>query len=212
MTPREKYNSLKIKRLLRNLKNRGMEGHFCRSTDELVELCMKLVNGCKLVASGGSMTLKETGIYDMLKAMPEIEFLDRDAEPDPIKKKEIARRGFMADAFFMSTNAITEDGILFNIDGSGNRVAALSYGPDKVIIIAGVNKIVSTLDEAILRARTVAAPMNNMRLDRNTPCKETGVCVNCQSPESICAHMLTTRRSMIPNRIHVILVEANYGF
>lgn len=212
MTPREKYNNLKIERLLSNLKKRGMVGHFCHSTDELVELCMKLVDGCKLVASGGSMTLKETGIYDMLKAMPGIEYLDRDGESDPAKKKEISRRGFFADAYFMSTNAITEDGILFNIDGSGNRVAALAHGPEKVIIIAGVNKIVSTLDEAILRARTVAAPMNNMRLNMNTPCKETGVCVNCQSPDSICAHMLTTRRSFIPDRIHVILVDADYGF
>lgn len=212
MTPREKFNSLKIERLLKNLDKRGMKGYFCHGTDELVELCMKLLNGCKLVASGGSETLKETGILDMLRAMPGIEFLDRSAEPDPEKKKEIARRSFLSDAYFMSTNAITEDGILFNIDGSGNRVAALSYGPDKVIIIAGVNKIVSTLDEAILRARTIAAPMNNMRLNMNTPCKETGVCANCQSPDSICAHMLTTRRSYLPDRIHVILVDEDFGF
>lgn len=210
--PRDKYNELMIERLMANLKKRGLNGHYCKSTDELVETAMQLVKDCKVVTSGGSMTLKESGILDMLSSMPDIEFINRENYTDPKDVEEVYRKAFSADCYFMSTNAITEDGVLVNIDGRGNRVAALIYGPKRVVIIAGVNKITSTFDEAILRARTIAAPINSMRLNKNTPCVKTGVCGNCLSPDCICDQFVITRKSMDPDRIHVILVEEEYGY
>lgn len=210
--PREKFNELMIERLMNNLKKRGLNGHYCKSTDELVETAMQLVKDCKTVTSGGSMTLKESGILDMLSSMPDIEFVNRENYSDPKEVEEVYRKAFSSDCYFMSTNAITEDGILVNIDGRGNRVAALIYGPKRVVIIAGVNKITSTFDEAILRARTIAAPINSMRLNKNTPCVQTGVCANCLSPDCICDQFVITRKSMDPDRIHVILVDEEYGY
>ena len=210
--PREKFNELMIERLMNNLKKRGLNGHYCKSTDELVETAMQLVKDCKTVTSGGSMTLKESGILDMLSSIPDIEFVNRENYSDPKEVEEVYRKAFSSDCYFMSTNAITEDGILVNIDGRGNRVAALIYGPKRVVIIAGVNKITSTFDEAILRARTIAAPINSMRLNNNTPCVQTGVCANCLSPDCICDQFVITRKSMDPDRIHVILVDEEYGY
>ena len=210
--PRDKFNDLKIKRLLGNLKKRGMNGYYCKNTDELVETAMRLCEDANTISYGGSMTLVESGIKDMLATMPGKDFLDRDLCNTPEEKDELYRKVFSSDLYFMSTNAISEDGILVNIDGVGNRVAALVFGPKKVVIIAGVNKIASTLDEAILRARTKAAPINVMRLGFNTPCQTTGQCANCLSPECICNQIVVTRRSADPDRIHVILVGEEYGY
>lgn len=212
MTPMEKYNDLKIKRLLGNLKKRGMNGHYCKSTDELVEVAMRLVEDCKTASYGGSMTLVESGIKDMLKSMPSLELFDRDECKTKEEKEELYRKAFSTDVYFMSTNAISEDGVLVNIDGVGNRVAALIFGPKRVVIIAGVNKIAATEEEAMLRARSVASPINCMRLGLNTPCQTTGQCANCLSPESPCNQFVITRRSMDPDRIHVILVDEEYGY
>lgn len=211
-TTKEKYMEFKIKRLMENLHKRGMRGHYCKSTDELVEVTMKLVKDGDTVASGGSMTLAESGIKDMLASMPDINFLDRDSCKTDAEVEEIFRKAFYANVYFMSTNAITEDGVLVNIDGRGNRAAALIFGPERVVIIAGVNKITTTLDEAILRARTVSGPMNCMRLNKKTPCTVSGVCQDCLSDDSICSQFVITRKSTTPDRIHIILVNSEFGF
>lgn len=212
LTPIEKYNDFKIKRLLGNLKKRGMNGYYCKSIDELVEVTMKLVKDCKTASHGGSMTLVDSGIKDMLRSMPGLEILDREACKTKEEKEELYRKTFFCDAYFMSTNAISEDGVLVNIDGVGNRVAALIFGPKKVVIIAGVNKITATQEEAMKRARTVASPINCMRLGLKTPCQSTGQCADCLSKESPCNQIVITRRSMDPDRIHVILVDEEYGY
>ncbi len=211
-TTKEKYMEFKIERLMENLHKRGMKGRYCKSTDELVEVTMNLVKDGDMVASGGSMTLVESGIKDMLASMPEINYLDRDSCKTEEEAEELFRKAFYSDVYFMSTNAITEDGILVNIDGRGNRAAALIFGPKKVVIIAGVNKITTTLDEALLRARTVSGPMNCLRLDRKTPCTVSGVCQDCLSEESICSQFVVTRKSTIAERIHIILVNSEFGF
>ena len=140
------------------------------------------------------------------------EFLDRYKEGlKPEEIKQIYREAFFCDAYFTSTNAITEDGELYNVDGNGNRVAAMLYGPDKVIVIAGVNKIVKNINEAISRVENLAAPANAKRLNRKTPCVITGKCMNCNSPERICREY-TVIRKPAPNRIFILLLNENYGY
>lgn len=211
MTAIEKFNDLRIKRVCENLKKRNMNPYYCKNVDELIETVTKLLDGCKTAASGGSVTITDSGIADLLRAKSDIDFLDRKECKDAEETKKLYHEMFNADIYFMSTSAITEDGELFNIDGTGNRLAALIYGPKKVVIVAGVNKLVSTVDEAILRTRSISAPMNAMRLNTNTPCTQDGLCHDCQSPESICSQFVLTRRSLDPDRIHVVLVDQSYG-
>ena len=157
------------------------------------------------------MSLFETWVIEHLRS-GRCEFLDRYKEgltADEIK--EIYRKSFFCDAYFTSTNAITEEGELYNVDGNGNRVAAMLYGPDKVIVIAGVNKIVKDINEAIYRVENLAAPANAKRLNRKTPCTVTGKCMNCNSPERICREY-TVIRKPVPNRIFVLLLNEEYGY
>ena len=171
----------------------------------------ELVNEGSKVSLGGSMTLFETKIMEHLRS-GRYELLDRYKEgltADEIK--EIYRKSFFCDAYFTSTNAITEEGELYNVDGNGNRVAAMLYGPDKVIVIAGVNKIVKDINEAIYRVENLAAPANAKRLNRKTPCTVTGKCMNCNSPERICREY-TVIRKPVPNRIFVLLLNEEYGY
>lgn len=209
---KEKYDDFRIGRICDGLKKRNMNPYYCKSVDEMIETVFKLVEGEETVGYGGSKTLEESGIIDLLDAKDGITLYDRRKAKDKEETFEIFRKSLCADVFFMSTNAITEDGILVNIDGTGNRCAALVFGPKKVVIVAGVNKVCSTLDEAVMRARTVAAPMNAIRLERNTPCTYDGMCHDCNSPESICSHIIVTRRCNDPDRIHVVLVDKDYGF
>ena len=157
------------------------------------------------------MSLFETKIINHLRS-GRYEFLDRYKEGlKPEEIKQIYREAFFCDAYFTSTNAITEDGELYNVDGNGNRVAAMLYGPDKVIVIAGVNKIVKNINEAISRVENLAAPANAKRLNRKTPCVITGKCMNCNSPERICIEY-TVIRKPAPNRIFILLLNENYGY
>lgn len=207
----EKFNDLRIKRVCNGLKARGMNPYYCKNVDELIETVMKLLEGCKTASSGGSVTLQKSGIADLLRTNDSIEFWDSDAGKTDAEKDEIRHRAFNSDIYFLSTSAVTEDGMLVNIDGRGNRLAAMMYGPKKVVIVCGVNKIVSSLDEGMLRVRSISAPMNAMRLEKNTPCAVDGLCHDCQSPDSVCSHLVVTRHSMDPDRIHVILVDQEYG-
>lgn len=204
-------NEIKINRTLEALRKNNMEGYLINTENELIHKIQELVNEGSKVSLGGSMTLFETKIMEHLRSV-RYELLDRYKEgltADEIK--EIYRKSFFCDAYFTSTNAITEEGELYNVDGNGNRVAAMLYGPDKVIVIAGVNKIVKDINEAIYRVENLAAPANAKRLNRKTPCTVTGKCMNCNSPERICREY-TVIRKPVPNRIFVLLLNEEYGY
>lgn len=201
-----------IKRTLEHLKRNRMNGHYAKDQKELMEILDKLCERKSTVAVGGSMTLKETGVLDWLRE-EDFEFYDRYAEGlDAADITAIYRKSFGANYFFTSTNALTEAGELVNIDGNGNRVAAMIYGPDKVIVIAGINKLVKDEAAAYERLRNFAAPSNSVRLSRKTPCAITGQCSNCNSPDRICASYATIRWQTRPDRIHVILVNKILGY
>ena len=157
---------------------------------------------------GGAMSVHEIGLVKALKE-GNYNFIDRDEMKD---KRAAMLAAYDADFFLMSANAMTEDGILVNIDGNSNRVSALAQGPRKVIVIAGMNKICDDVDGAMKRARNVAAPINAQRFGLNTPCAKNGACMDCKSPDTICCQFLITRYSKHPGRIHVILVNDNLGF
>ena len=157
------------------------------------------------------MTLFETGVIDLLRN-GNYEFLDRYKDLNKDEIKELYRKTFYANAYFTSTNAITEKGELFNVDGNGNRIAAMLYGPDKVIVICGVNKIVKNIDEAIKRNKEIAAPANTKRMNAKTPCKTTGYCIDCSSQDRICCEYSVIKRQRFDNRIHVIFLNDNLGY
>lgn len=202
----------KIERTIKGLEKNNMKGYFVETIDELHELLEDLLVKDSTIGLGGSMTLFETKTIDFIRER-NYELLDRYADglnAEDIKR--IYRESFFADTYLMSTNAITEAGELYNVDGRGNRVAALIYGPDQVIVIAGVNKIVRDLDEAISRNESTAAPANTKRLNLNNPCKEVGYCVDCNADTRICNNYTFIKRSLVKDRIHVILLNENYGY
>lgn len=203
---------LKVERTIKNLKKNNMEAFFVNDKDEALELIKTLVNKNDVVSVGGSMTLFETGVIELLRN-GDYTFLDRYKEGLTKEEiKEVYRKTFSADVFFTSTNAITETGTLLNIDGTGNRVAAMIYGPDKVIVVVGINKVVNNEEEAINRLRTIAAPINAHRLNRKTPCATTGNCEDCNSPERICANYVSMKRQINPDRIKVIIIDNEFGY
>lgn len=197
--------------VIKNLEKRQMEGYYFPTAKEAVEKALSLLPENASVGFGGSATLAETGMLDALRACPSIQLLDREAVPAD-EKEALYRRIFTADAFFMSSNAITTDGELVNIDGTGNRVAALIYGPKEVIILAGMNKIAPSLTEAISRVHNIATPPNCIRLHKKTPCAATGACDDCLSPDCICNQVVITRRSGVKGRIKVLLIGEAFGF
>lgn len=204
-------NETKVKRTIETLKKNNIESFLINTQDELINKIEELVEENSKVTVGGSMTLFETKVIDHLRS-GRYKFLDRYKEGlTPEEIEQIFREAFFCDAYFTSTNAITEEGELYNVDGKGNRVAAMLYGPDKVIVIAGVNKIVKNIDEAISRVENIAAPANVKRLNRKTPCGVTGICMNCNSPERICREY-TVIRKPVPNRIFVLLLNESYGY
>ena len=205
-------NEKKIERTIKDLEKNNMSGYLVNSKEELIEKVSELVSENSLVACGGSKTIFETGLINHLRS-GRYEFIDRYVDgltPEDIK--EIYRKSFYADAYFTSTNAITENGELYNVDGNGNRVAAMLYGPDKVIVVSGVNKIVKDVDEAIKRNEQIAAPANARRLDTNTPCKTVGYCMDCSSPARICCEYTLIKKQRIANRLHVIFLNEDFGY
>lgn len=198
--------------VIANLNKRQIEGHYCPTSQDAVKLALSLLPQNAVVGFGGSMTLAETGMLDALKANPSIKLLDREAAQTTAEKEDVYRSHFGADAYFMSSNAITTDGELVNIDGSGNRVAALIFGPKEVIILAGMNKIVPSVQEAVNRVRSTATPPNCIRLNKQTPCAAAGICADCLSPDCICNQIVVTRRSGKQGRIKVLLIGETLGF
>lgn len=212
MTPKETFYKNQAKTIIENLKKRQMEGYYCPTRADAVQKAMELVAKDSSVTFGGSMTLSEAGIMDALHNRDDITFYDRSKAATPEEVQKIYREAFFCDYYFMSTNAITLDGELVNIDGNGNRVAALVFGPANVIIVCGMNKISTDIDEAIARVRNIAAPPNCNRLDRKTPCAITGKCGDCLSPDCICNHTVITRRSGTPGRIKVLFIGEELGY
>lgn len=197
--------------IIKGLKKRNMEGYFCETSQDAVEKALSLMPEGSVISWGGSMSISECGLMDAIKEK-NYTLVDRMSAKTPQEKREIYAKIVMADYYLMSTNAITADGELINIDGVGNRVACLCNGPENIIIIAGMNKVVKTVESGIDRIRTKAAPPNTVRLNRNTPCAQTGICANCFSQDCICSQIVVTRRSGVPGRIKVILVNEDLGF
>lgn len=202
----------RVRRTIENLEKNNIKGYFVQDENELIKKISEIVPEGSTVSVGGSMTLFETGVIDFLRS-GRYNFLDRYEEGLNAEEiKEIFRKSFSADAYFTSSNAVTEDGEIYNVDGNGNRVAAMIYGPDKVIIVAGINKIVKDLDEAILRNREIAAPANAKRLNKNTPCTKVGYCMDCTSPDRICRNYVLIKNQVIKDRMHVIFVNKELGY
>ncbi len=205
-------NEEKIKRTIKSLEENNINAYFIKDKEELITKIKELVPKGSTVGCGGSMTLVGLGVKEFLHN-GDYTFYDRSVpglSPDEIT--EVYRKTFFADAYFTSTNALTEKGDIYNVDGNGNRVAAMIYGPDKVIIICGVNKIVKTLDDAIQRNREIAAPANAKRLDKKTPCATTGHCSDCKSPDKICRAFTVINSQGNPNRMHVLIMNEDLGY
>lgn len=203
-----KRNELLAQTVIKGLQSRNMTGYYAESKEKAKELALSLMqDGCS-VSHGGSCSIEEIGLIDELKS-GKYHYIDRNTAPDRHKAELEA---YDCDVFLGSTNAITEDGILVNIDGNSNRVSAYAYGPKKVVLIVGMNKVAKDVDAALKRARNIAAPINTQRFGLNTPCSKTGSCLNCKSPDTICCQFLITRYSRHKDRIHVILVNNKLGY
>ncbi|MBQ6456425.1 MAG: lactate utilization protein [Mogibacterium sp.] len=203
-----KRNDLLAQKVIKGLASRNMTGYYAHDKEEAVKIALGLIPEGSTVTMGGGMSVHETGLVEELKK-GNYDFIDRDAMED---KRAAMLAAYDADFFLSSVNAMTEDGVLVNIDGNANRVSAIAQGPKKVIFIVGMNKICSDTDGAMKRARNVAAPINAQRFGLDTPCAKTGSCMNCKSPDTICCQFLITRYSKHAGRIHVILVNDALGF
>ncbi len=209
--PINTFNALRGKHLVEALTKRKMEACYVATKEEALEKAMSLLPEGASVAWGGSMSVKAIGLPEKVKAA-NYTVIDRDMAQSPEERVEIDHKTQSVDYYFMSTNALSLDGTLVNIDGFGNRVSALIFGPKNVVLIVGMNKVTSTPEEALSRVRNVAAPINCIRLGRNTPCAKTGFCHDCTADECICRQIVTTRLSSMPGRIKVILVGESLGF
>lgn len=211
MTPKETANQQLANTIIKNMEKKNMEGYYCPTGREAVEKALSLMPEGSSVTWGGSMTLKECGLMEALH-QSNYELIDRAEAKTPEESRLLYGRQVLADYFLMSSNAITIDGELVNLDGHANRVACLCCGPKNVIVIAGMNKISNSIEDAVQRVRNFAAPPNTVRLGKKTPCAVTGRCGDCYSPDCICSQLVITRRSSIPNRIKVILVGEELGY
>lgn len=203
-----KRNSLLAKKVIKGLESRNMKGYYAENKAEALKLALELIPEKSSVSMGGAMSAHEIGLVDALKS-GNYNFIDRDAIAD---KRAAMLAAYDADYYLSSANAITEDGIMINIDGNSNRVSAIAQGPKHVLFIVGMNKVCPDVDSAMKRARNVAAPINAQRFGLSTPCAKTGSCMDCKSPDTICCQFLMTRFSRHADRIHVILVNDNLGF
>ena len=211
MTPKEIRNQRLAERMIKNLKRRNMEAFYCKTAKEATDKILEMIPNGSSITWGGSLTIRAMGLPDILRQKGTYEVLDRDLVKDNEEKVKMYVRAFTADVYLSSANAISEDGVIVNIDGNGNRVAAITWGPQKVIFVIGLNKVAQTTDAALARARGTASPINAARFDINTPCHTDGICHNCNSAESICNYVHFLRNS--PRGRHsVILVGEDLGY
>lgn len=201
-------NELLAQKVVKGLESRNMSGHYASSKEEALQVALGLIDEGSSVTMGGGESVHAIGLPSALKE-GNYTFIDRDAYED---KRAAMLAAYDADVYLSSVNAMTEDGVLVNIDGNANRVSAIAQGPKKVIFIVGMNKICDDVDGAMKRARNVAAPINAQRFGLKTPCCKTGSCMNCKSADTICCQFLITRFSRHAGRIHVILVNDVLGF
>ncbi|MBN1549897.1 lactate utilization protein [bacterium] len=207
------YNDKLALEVIENLKNRRMTGYYSPTIEEARKKTMSLIPKGSVVTQGGSMTLEQTGIRQALLDTKDISFIDPySTEISRAEQLDRRKKAFSADVFICSTNALTRDGILVNRDGIGNRVCAMAYGPEKVIIVCGINKIVLDVAAAIDRIDTVAAPKNCIRLNRNTPCRTSPECPDCNSNERICSVLTIIDWQVSVDRIHIVIVGHPLGF
>ncbi len=211
MDAKKMYYAAVSEKVLKHFERRGIEGHYFDNSKLLLDFLKELIPENSVVSWGGSMTLEETGTMDLLKS-GKYKAIDRETADTPEKLIQAYRDALSSDYYFMSSSAITMDGKLLNIDGTGNRVAAICCGPSYVVVVAGMNKIATDEEAAMDRIKNYAAPLNVMRLSKNTPCASTGKCEHCVSPASICSHTVITRRSAVIGRIKVLLVGEDLGF
>jgi L-lactate utilization protein LutB len=210
-TPVETRNSKLGPKVAEALKKRFFDAWYFDDPAEAAGTIVYLIPKDHVVSWGGSMTVTSLGIQERLEKEG-YKLLDRDKAPTPAERNELMRQALLCDTYLTSSNAISEDGQLVNIDGNGNRAAAMIFGPRQVIVVAGMNKVVKTLEDAMTRARTIAAPLNVQRFpNAKTPCNETGSCGNCISQNSICSYFVTIRLCKPAGRIKVILIGKDLG-
>ncbi|MDD5881270.1 lactate utilization protein [Stecheria intestinalis] len=207
--PRKTAAALRAESCVKHLRMHGFGADYFETKEEVLSYLKENIPKGSSIGIGGSVTLTEIGVLSWLTGNEEYHFLDR-YHTDDVSR--VFHESLNADVYLMSTNALTEEGELYNIDGNGNRLAALIYGPKKVYVIAGTNKIVKNLEEAVSRVELFSAPANNIRLGKTNPCTKTGQCMHCSTPSTICNQIVTTRRSGTPGRIHVLLVNEAFGY
>ena len=211
MTPQELRNERLAKTVIKNLQRRHIEGFYCPTAEEAVKKVSEFIEDGSSVTWGGTMTVRDLGIPQAFKNRGTLEVLDRDLVETPEEKQAMYLKAFSADVYLSSANAISEDGVIVNIDGNGNRVAAITWGPKKVIFVIGLNKVAQTVEAALARARSTASPINAARFDIKTPCQVDGVCHNCNSADSICNYVHFLRNS--PRGRHtVVFVGEDLGY
>ena len=203
----KKRNEVLANTVIKGLESRNMSGYYAKDKEAAVKQALELITEGSTIAMGGCVSAHEIGLIKALEN-GNYNYINR----DNMTPRESLMAAYDADVFLSSANAITSDGIMINIDGNSNRVSCIAQGPKKVVFIVGMNKVCSDLDAAMKRARNIAAPINAQRFDIKTPCKETGKCFDCKSPDTICCQFLITRYSRHKGRIHVILVNDTLGF
>lgn len=199
----------RIQKTMANLEKNNMKAYYAENRQQLAEILTQLCPAGQVVTVGGSMSLFEAGVIDFIKN-GDYKYLDRYGEN--ADTAQIFREAFFADTYFTSTNALTEQGELYNVDGNGNRVAAMIFGPKQVIVVAGYNKIVADIAEAVRRNEKISAPANVKRLHTGAPCGETGECMHCKSAGRICCQFVTMGYQRTKDRIKVILVGEELGY
>ncbi|MGN0602222.1 MAG: lactate utilization protein [Oscillospiraceae bacterium] len=217
----KKLMDIKMKKTAENLRKNNMEAYIADSCEEAVKIVESILKEGESISCGGSVTLKESGVMSLMQS-GKYNFLDRSKAKNREEVEEIYRKVFSCDTFLTSSNAVTENGELYNVDGNSNRVAAICYGPKSVIFVVGMNKIVRNIDEAIIRVKTHAAPPNCLRLDCETPCHETGECISlskggdmpsgCHCDGRVCCNYVVSAHQRHKNRFKVILVAENLGY
>ena len=211
-TPVQLRNEKLGAKVVQALEKRFFEAYYADTAAQGVAKALSLIPVGHSVSWGGSVTLQEIGLLEQLRQR-DFQILDRDKAATPQQRMEIMRQALLCDTFITSTNAITEDGQLVNIDGNGNRVAAMTFGAQNVIVVAGINKVVKTVQDGLVRAQTIAAPQNVQRFPgTKTPCYATGACEDCKSSDCICAYLVTTRICRPAKKIKVILVGEPLGY
>lgn len=211
MNVREMRNEVLGNRVVKALESRNMEAYYVKTKEEALEKAVELIPEGSSISWGGTMSAQEIGLTDALHK-GNYDVYDREQVETREEKEKIAHQALNCDFFIGSTNALSEDGVLVNVDGNANRVAAFAYGPKNVLLIVGMNKVVKTEADAMSRARNEAAPINAQRFGVDTPCVKNGSCFNCKSPQCICCQILITRFSKVPKRTKIILVDENLGF